>query len=74
MWAPHGDPISEKILEHFGMTTRRFIERFCRVTPASNYASADLCALASGYPPPPGPPTPCPIQYAIERICYRPPL
>nr|WP_083849837.1 hypothetical protein [Rhodococcus sp. JVH1] len=49
-WAPFGGATDEEILVHFGMTTRRFIERLWQVIPESNCAQSEVRILASAYP------------------------
>lgn len=55
-WAPFGGPSEEDVLVHFGMTSRRFIERLWQVLPESNGIQDEMHLLASAYPPPPGNP------------------
>ena len=50
MWAPYGGPPDEELLVHFGMTTRRFIERLWQVIPESNCVPDEIRSLASAYP------------------------
>ncbi len=50
MWAPYGGAAEEEILAHFGMTTRRFIERLWQVIPESNCDQEEIRSLASAYP------------------------
>ncbi|ABG99923.1 hypothetical protein RHA1_ro08879 (plasmid) [Rhodococcus jostii RHA1] len=52
-WAPYGGATEEDILVHFGMTTRRFIERLWQVIPESTCAQDEKRSLASAYPPHP---------------------
>lgn len=49
-WAPFGGATDEDILVHFGMTTRRFIERLWQVIPESNCSQDVIRILASAYP------------------------
>ncbi|QDQ95387.1 hypothetical protein FND50_34825 [Rhodococcus sp. WB9] len=49
MWAPYGGA-TEEILIHFGMTTRRFIERLWQVVPESNCRQDEIRSLSSAYP------------------------
>nr|WP_083849779.1 hypothetical protein [Rhodococcus sp. JVH1] len=49
-WAPYGGATEEEILVHFGMTTRRFIERLWQIIPESNCAREEIHSLASAYP------------------------
>ncbi|MDH6293293.1 hypothetical protein [Rhodococcus opacus] len=52
-WAPFGGATEEEILVHFGMTTRRFIERLWQVIAESYCVQDEVRILASAYPPPP---------------------
>jgi len=49
-WAPYGGATEEEILVHFGMTTRRFIERLWQVIPESNCVQGEIRILSSAYP------------------------
>ncbi|MDI9948028.1 MULTISPECIES: hypothetical protein [Rhodococcus] len=49
-WAPFGVAHEEEVLVHFGMTTRRFIERLWQVIPESNCVHDEIRILASAYP------------------------
>ena len=49
-WAPFGGATEEEVLVHFGMTTRRFIERLWQVIPESNCVQDEIRILASAYP------------------------
>ncbi|WAM19921.1 hypothetical protein OYT95_40495 (plasmid) [Rhodococcus sp. JS3073] len=50
IWAPYGGATEEEILVHFGMTTRRFIERLWQIIPESNCAQEEIHSLANAYP------------------------
>ena len=49
-WAQYGGATEEDILVHFGMTTRRFIERLWQVVRDSNCTRDEIRSLASVYP------------------------
>lgn len=49
-WAPFGGAPEEEILVHFGMTTRRFIERLWQVIAESNCVQGEIRILSSAYP------------------------
>nr|WP_271209234.1 hypothetical protein [Rhodococcus wratislaviensis] len=49
MWAPYGGVTEGEALVHFGMTTRRFIERLWQVIPESNCTQEEIRSLASVY-------------------------
>ena len=51
-WAPFGGAPEEEILVHFGMTTRRFVERLWQVIPESNGLQDEIRILARIYPHP----------------------
>jgi len=51
-WAPYGGAAEEEILVHFGMTTRRFVERLWQIIPESDCAQDEVRSLASTYPHP----------------------
>nr|WP_043781284.1 hypothetical protein [Rhodococcus sp. JVH1] len=50
LWAPYGGATEGEILVHFGMTTRRFIERLWRVIPESNCTRDEIRSLTIAYP------------------------
>ncbi|RZL84613.1 MAG: hypothetical protein EOP32_02940 [Rhodococcus sp. (in: high G+C Gram-positive bacteria)] len=50
MWAPYGGAAEEEILAHFGMTTRRFIDRLWQLVSESNCDQEEIRSLASAYP------------------------
>ncbi|PBC47469.1 hypothetical protein CJ177_41610 [Rhodococcus sp. ACPA1] len=49
-WAPFGGATEEEIFVHFGITTRRFIERLWQVVPESDCVPDEIRRLASAYP------------------------
>ncbi|TQC49641.1 hypothetical protein EEB14_08385 [Rhodococcus sp. WS4] len=49
MWAPYGGASNEEVLVHFGMTTRRFIERLWQIIPESNCGQDEIRSLANTY-------------------------
>ncbi|MDF3309709.1 hypothetical protein P3H15_32335 [Rhodococcus sp. T2V] len=50
MWAPYGGPPEEEIFVHFGMTTRRFIDKLWKIIPKSNCDQDEIRSLAGAYP------------------------